>query len=185
MKQALGGKFDLFRRWVLFVCESAFPSSCYFSVLNFCPTFWYSVTSQFRVLLHKFAHHYSSILDRCSGGSPSMFYFFFPPSHPSVLFAFFPPHLLLGRCAHGAADPRGTLSTAYSNRLVIYWTAVAKRAFHVPVRVTCLPVGVETCLCRGSVLTIDQCCGASWLDAAVTLYLDMLSTHIPPEGGKR
>lgn len=103
---------------------------------------------------------FSSIWDSCCGGSQ---------------FIFYPPHLLLVHCTHGAVGPWGTLTTAYCNRLVICnldWTVVTKRAFHVPASATCLPRGVITGLpAVAQSYHKSGWGGASWLDAAVTLIL--------------
>lgn len=100
---------------------------------------------QFRLLMHKFTHHFFfSVWDSCSGGKLFIFWFLFLSLSPVIAFvfflffvAFFAPHLLLTRCAHGAIGPWGALSTVYCNRLVICnidGTIGAKTAsYHVPV----------------------------------------------------
>lgn len=71
MKQALGGKIVLFHCCTpecehMCVCESdgvsASPGAFIF-LQNFCPTLWFSGASQFRILTHKFTHHYFTQCD--------------------------------------------------------------------------------------------------------------------------
>lgn len=131
MKQALGGKSDLFTE-----CE--WRCLC---VRLMCFQFlWRFFLLQTSVWYFEFKIHRPSSQEEISCSI----------SFSSFLFVFLTFFLHIS-CTRG---PWGTLSTAYCNRLGIsnmYWTFVTKRSFSVPVSASCFHRSIKTGLCCSSV----------------------------------